>query len=93
VGRNRPTKDYSLPFRLFDEDIYKFPPTLLFGTVDKFAALANNVSSNTSERNKDSRRLFGRGIYNHDINLPPELIIQDELHLLLRPIGISCRII
>jgi hypothetical protein len=85
LGRNRPTKDFSLPFRLFDEDIYKFPPTLLFGTVDKFASLSNNVSSIASERNKDSKRLFGRG-YNHD-TLPPELIIQDELHLLLGPLG------
>jgi hypothetical protein len=84
-GRNRPTKDFSLPFRLFDEDIYKFPPTLLFGTVDKFAALANNVSSIAGERNKDSKRLFGRG-HNQE-NLPPELIIQDELHLLLGPLG------
>lgn len=77
----------SLPFRLFDEDIYKFPPTLLFGTVDKFAALANNVSTEPGLRNKDSRRLVGKG---HDINvLPPELIIQDELHLLLGPLGSS----
>jgi hypothetical protein len=85
MGRNRPTKDFSLPFRLFDEDIYKFPPTLLFGTVDKFAALANNVSSDKKEIYKDSRRLFGRG-YNQ-VSLPPELIIQDELHLLLGPLG------
>lgn len=86
IGRNnRPTNDYSLPFRLFDEDIYKFPPTLLFGTVDKFAALANNVSSIPAERNKDSRRFFGAG-HNHK-TLPPELIIQDELHLLLGPLG------
>lgn len=77
----------SLPFRLFDEDIYKFPPTLLFGTVDKFAALANNVSTVPGVRNKDSRRLVGKG---HDRNvLPPELIIQDELHLLLGPLGSS----
>jgi len=85
MGRNRPSKDFSLPFRLFDEDIYKFPPTLLFGTVDKFAALANNVSSLPGDRYKDSKRLFGHG-HNHD-TLPPELIIQDELHLLLGPLG------
>ena len=75
----------SLPMQLFDEDIYKFPPTLLFGTVDKFAALANNVSTNTTDRYKDSRRFFGSG--SNVNNLPPELIIQDELHLLLGPLG------
>lgn len=84
-SQNRPSNKTSLPFRLFDEDIYKFPPSLLFGTVDKFAALANNVSSIAGERYKDSRRLFGKG-HNHD-TLPPELIIQDELHLLLGPLG------
>lgn len=77
----------ALPFRLFDEDVYKFPPTLLFGTVDKFAALANRVSTVTSDRNNDSRRLFGKGTGTSVDSLPPELIIQDELHLLLGPLG------
>lgn len=84
--------DCSLPFRLFDDDIYKYPPTLLFGTVDKFAALANNVSTKSGLRNKDSRRLVGKGFggRNKERNvLPPELIIQDELHLLLGPLGSS----
>lgn len=86
--------DCSLPFRLFDDDIYKYPPTLLFGTVDKFAALANNVSNNSGHDNikKDSRRLVGKGYIgkNKERNvLPPELIIQDELHLLLGPLGSS----
>ena len=84
--------DCSLPFRLFDDDIYKYPPTLLFGTVDKFAALANNVSTESGLRNKDSRRLVGKGYggRNKERNvLPPELIIQDELHLLLGPLGSS----
>ncbi|HEV8514873.1 MAG TPA: helicase-related protein [Cyclobacteriaceae bacterium] len=79
--------DKTLPFRLFDEDVYKFPPTLLFGTVDKFAALANKVSTATNDRNADSRRLFGKGTARTIDNLPPELIIQDELHLLLGPLG------
>lgn len=81
----RPNETKALPFRLFDEDIFKFPPTLLFGTVDKFASLANKVSTKTSERYQDTRRLFGKG-YQVDV-LPPELIIQDELHLLLGPLG------
>jgi len=83
----RSSNDKSLPFRLFDDDIYKFPPTLLFGTVDKFAALANNISTVPGVRNKDSRRLVGKG-HNRSV-LPPELIIQDELHLLLGPLGSS----
>ena len=72
-----------LPVRLCDEHIYKEPPTLLFGTVDKFAAIAHRVSTKRNEENKDSRRIFGRGIN----CLPPDLIIQDELHLLLGPLG------
>ena len=72
-----------LPVRLCDEHIYKEPPTLLFGTVDKFAAIAHRVSTKKNEENKDSRRIFGQGIN----CLPPDLIIQDELHLLLGPLG------
>ncbi|GAA4326137.1 hypothetical protein GCM10023149_28770 [Mucilaginibacter gynuensis] len=81
----RPNENKSLPLRLFDEDIYKYPPTLLFGTVDKFAALANKIATGSQQRNDDSRRLLGKG-YQYD-RIPPELIIQDELHLLLGPLG------
>ncbi|MES2573342.1 MAG: helicase-related protein [Bacteroidota bacterium] len=85
-----PNPDRSLPIRLFDEDIYKFPPTLLFGTVDKFAAFANNISTLSTGINKDSRRFLGKGYIKTSLNrdfYPPELIIQDELHLLLGPLG------
>jgi hypothetical protein len=88
----RPSESKSLPLRLFDEDIYKYPPTLLFGTVDKFAALANKASTASDNRNQDSRRLVGKGYLNKNQDrdvLPPELIIQDELHLLLGPLGSS----
>ncbi len=71
-----------LPVKLCDEYIYQEPPTLLFGTVDKFAALGHKVS--TSKEKQDSRRLFGNGCLKL---LPPSLIIQDELHLLLGPLG------
>ena len=67
------------PVRLCDEHLYKMPPTLLFGTVDKFAQLAHKVDTDSA---KDSRRLF-----HADNCLPPDLIIQDELHLLLGPLG------
>ncbi len=71
-----------LPIVLCDEYIYKRPPSLLFGTVDKFTALGHMVS--LSKPQHDSRRLFGNGGID---NLPPSLIIQDELHLLLGPLG------
>jgi hypothetical protein len=79
------------PFLLADDSIYQHPPTLLFGTVDKFAQLAHKVDNSNQGREKDSRRLFGRGNWesykpNHGY-LPPDLIIQDELHLLLGPLG------
>lgn len=77
------TYEDGLPVRLCDEDIYSNPPTLLFGTVDKFASIAHKVSN--SKTSDDSRRLFGKtGGFNR---LPPDLIIQDELHLLLGPLG------
>lgn len=63
-----------LPVHLVDEDIYDFRPTLIIGTVDKFAALPWNP---------DTAALF-----NLDQDQPaPELIIQDELHLISGPLG------
>jgi len=97
INRNCPFSQKSLndqralPISLCDEIIYKHPPTLLFGTVDKFAQLAQKVY--TSEPHKDSRRLFGRGNWESgkpsNGYIPPDLIIQDELHLLLGPLGSS----
>lgn len=66
-----------LPVLLCDELIYKTPPTLLFGTVDKFAMIAHNVG-----KGNDSRKLFKT-----EEDLTPDLIIQDELHLLQGPLG------
>lgn len=74
-----------IPVRLCDDDIYKSPPTLLFGTVDKFAQLAHKVNTPNNGIDKDSRRLFGCGANWN--KLTPDLIIQDELHLLLGPLG------
>lgn len=82
-----------LPVCLSDEIIYQHPPTLLFGTVDKFAQLAHKLPNklDNSSISIDSRRLFGKGVWEKgkpkDGYLPPDLIIQDELHLLLGPLG------
>ena len=80
-----------IPVCLSDETIYQHPPALLFGTVDKFAQLAHKVDGTKDGRKKDSRRIFGTGNWENgkpkNGYLPPDLIIQDELHLLLGPLG------
>jgi hypothetical protein len=80
-----------IPVCLSDETIYQHPPALLFGTVDKFAQLAHKVNGQNNGRNSDSRRIFGTGNWEagkpQEGYLPPDLIIQDELHLLLGPLG------
>lgn len=73
--------DIPLPMQVVDESIYINPPTLLLGTVDKFAMIpwkkeAGNIFG---FRKDDATRM-------HRI-CPPELIIQDELHLIAGPLG------
>lgn len=63
-----------LPIQVVDEMLYDHPPTLLFGTVDKFAMLAWKAKGNS----------FFNSLSD---GLPPDLIIQDELHLLTGPLG------
>lgn len=67
-----------LPIYVVDEDIYLFRPTLIIGTVDKFAQLAwNNKCRNIFGIDSDGSRSVS----------PPGLIIQDELHLISGPLG------
>lgn len=63
-----------LPIQIIDDELYRNPPTLLFGTVDKFAMMP-----------WDGRigAFFGIGSNNR----APELIIQDELHLISGALG------
>ncbi|MFR1063236.1 helicase-related protein [Intestinibacter bartlettii] len=65
-----------LPIEVVDEFIYENPPTLLFGTVDKFAMITWKG---------EARNLFALNPANK--NKSPELIIQDELHLISGPLG------
>ncbi len=63
-----------LPIWTIDEEIYRYAPSLVIGTVDKFAQIVRKL---------ETRVLFGRGVpYS-----PPDLIIQDELHLISGPLG------
>ncbi|KQW57063.1 helicase-related protein [Variovorax sp. Root411] len=62
-----------LPVLTVDATIYANPPSLLIGTIDKFAQIPKRT---------DIRRIFGL-----DGGLPPGLIIQDELHLISGPLG------
>ena len=62
-----------LPCNVVDEALYERPPTLLVGTVDKFARLAWE---------EHAAAFFGGGA-----RRPPEMVIQDELHLIAGPLG------
>ncbi len=65
--------DNVLPCNVVDYSLYKQPPSLLISTVDKFAMLAWKGQSGS---------FFGK-----NGNRPPELIIQDELHLISSALG------
>lgn len=71
--------DNELPLYVVDEDIYEFCPTLVLGTVDKFAMIPwePNASKIFGFRQNGTKQRI----------MPPELIIQDELHLISGPLG------
>ncbi|MGB3161315.1 MAG: helicase-related protein [Carnobacterium sp.] len=67
-----------LPIYFIDEQMYKKPPTFLIGTIDKFVQLTWKPKARTFFGiNNEGNRQF----------TPPNLIIQDELHLIAGPLG------
>lgn len=76
IACKTPSCDFraGLPVYVVDEDIYRVRPELVLGTVDKFAMMA------WDER---VRTLFARD----GEGSAPDLIIQDELHLISGPLG------
>ncbi|MFD7444619.1 helicase-related protein [Streptomyces sp. NPDC059909] len=66
-----------LPVHVVDQTVYKARPTLVIATVDKFALIP------WEER---TAALFNRNRPADDTP-PPELIVQDELHLISGPLG------
>ena len=64
-----------LPLNVVDDALYAEPPSLLLGTIDKFAMLPWD----------DRARTFFGGP--DDGSPPPSLILQDELHLISGPLG------
>ena len=70
----------ALPVHIVDEDVYRERPSLVIGTVDKFAMMAWK---------REVGNLFGSAgaDANGTLNSPPDLIVQDELHLISGPLG------
>lgn len=89
--------ELGLPVYTIDEEIYKQVPTILIGTVDKVAQLPwkNNMYELFGQKNfyhpehgftfenKETKRNWKK----IERLKPPELIIQDELHLISGPLG------
>ncbi|SDU50336.1 helicase-related protein [Desulfobacula phenolica] len=68
----------NLPIHVIDEEIYEARPSLIIGTVDKFAMLSWVPASSS---------IFGIDLNGARVKKPPGLIIQDELHLISGPLG------
>ena len=92
------TGDRALPILTVDEPIYRRLPAFLIATVDKFASLPwvgeCGAFFGHVDRIEEDVGFYGaaepgpgRRLFNGDALLPPDLIIQDELHLISGPLG------
>ncbi|MEX2555582.1 MAG: DISARM system helicase DrmA [Actinomycetota bacterium] len=89
------TRDRPLPIVAVDEPIYRRLPAFLVATVDKFASLpwvgTSGVLLGGADRH-DAHGFYGPAEPGQGGRLeaplpPPDLIIQDELHLISGPLG------
>lgn len=90
-------KEGGLPVLFVDEQIYRELPSFIVATVDKFAMLPWRGETGMlfgRARYRDGQRFFGpmdpkpKGAVAMPNGLrPPELIVQDELHLISGPLG------
>jgi hypothetical protein len=114
---NRRSENEGLPVVVVDEEIYRLLPSLLIGTVDKFAQMPwNGVTqmlfgrvngfctrhgfrspeledadshppTNGKGRGISAVQLAAAKTIPHGPLRPPDLIVQDELHLISGPLG------
>jgi hypothetical protein len=89
------TRDRPLPIVAVDEPLYRRLPAFLIATVDKFASLpwvgASGALLGRAERH-DASGFYGGAEPGQGTRLssplpPPDLVIQDELHLISGPLG------
>ena len=89
------TRDRSLPIVAVDEPIYRRLPAFVIATVDKFASLpwvgTSGVLLGAADRH-DAMGFYGAAQPGRGSRLtvpiaPPDLVIQDELHLISGPLG------
>lgn len=95
-----------IPILTVDEDIYKWCPSLLISTVDKFAQIAwnekiaslfgrvnkfcnkhgflDNIKSNDHKKSQGTEE---HAYFSIQKLTPPDMIVQDELHLISGPMG------
>jgi hypothetical protein len=92
------TRDRPLPVLTVDEAIYRRLPAFMIATVDKFAGLPWRGEAGAFFGHVDRGDGWGfygaadpagtgKRLWNGHSLLPPDLIIQDELHLISGPLG------